>query len=303
MFYIIKNDIMEETDRDTWENGTEGVAIFNSVQWEEELNLRTAYTMNQSRDNIRFCKIESHANYLFGTIHSPLKKKKNKCSGIAFYILDRKVIFIEDTDAVKNSIEEIIAKKLRKGYGIERFLFDFLVSLIDGDLEYLANIERNLTMMEEIILSKDMDDFNYKMLKMKKEISRLYRYYGQLTDLGEDLYENQKDFFGKKNLVVFQTFADRASRLQGETQVLREYAMQVQDVYQSEIGIRQNDVMKVLTIVTTIFLPLTLIAGWYGMNFQNMPELAWDYGYPMIIGISAFVIVFSLWLFKRKKFF
>ena len=53
---------MEETDRDTWENGTEGVAIFNSAQWEEELNLRTAYTMNQSRDNIRFCKIETESD-------------------------------------------------------------------------------------------------------------------------------------------------------------------------------------------------------------------------------------------------
>ena len=78
--------------------------------------------------------------------------------------------------------------------------------------------------------------------------------------------------------------------------------MQVQDVYQSEIGIRQNNVMKVLTIVTTVFLPLTLIAGWYGMNFVYMPELKWVYGYPVAIGASILVIIVSLWIFKKKKY-
>ncbi|MEG2775071.1 MAG: CorA family divalent cation transporter, partial [Acetivibrio sp.] len=103
-------------------------------------------------------------------------------------------------------------------------------------------------------------------------------------------------------VTMFHVFADRAARLQGETQVLREYAMQVQDVYQAEIGIRQNNVMKVLTMVTTIFLPLTLIVGWYGMNFIHMPELAWKYGYPVIIGISLLVVISSLIIFKKKKF-
>ena len=88
-----------------------------------------------------------------------------------------------------------------------------------------------------------------------------------------------------------------------EAQSLREYAMQVQDVYQSEISIHQNNVMKFLTVVTTIFLPLTLIAGWYGMNFYNMPELGWKYGYPVVSGISLVIVAICLWFFKKKKFF
>lgn len=83
---------------------------------------------------------------------------------------------------------------------------------------------------------------------------------------------------------------------------MREYAMQVQDVYQSEIEIRQNDVMKFLTVVTTIFLPLTLIVGWYGMNFRYMPELMWKYGYPMVGALSVTVAGGCLWFFKKKKF-
>ena len=61
-------------------------------------------------------------------------------------------------------------------------------------------------------------------------------------------------------------------------------------------------IMQILTIVTTIFLPLTLLVGWYGMNFAGMPELHWKYGYPAIILVSVAVVVLSLWVCKKKKF-
>ena len=96
-------------------------------------------------------------------------------------------------------------------------------------------------------------------------------------------------------------YSEKMTRLAQETQILREYAMQVQDVYQSEIEIHQNDVMKMLTIVTTIFLPLTLIAGWYGMNFEYMKELHWKYGYPLLFGISVLVVGILCIIFKKKK--
>ena len=60
--------------------------------------------------------------------------------------------------------------------------------------------------------------------------------------------------------------------------------------------------MQILTIVTTIFLPLSLLVGWYGMNFQGMPELSWKYGYPAVIGVSVLFLLLSLWLCKKKKF-
>ena len=60
--------------------------------------------------------------------------------------------------------------------------------------------------------------------------------------------------------------------------------------------------MKILTIVTTVFLPLSLVVGWYGMNFINMPELTWKYGYPAIIVISVLIVALCLWIMKKKKF-
>ena len=77
--------------------------------------------------------------------------------------------------------------------------------------------------------------------------------------------------------------------------------MQLRDLIQSAIDVRQNRIMALLTVITSIFLPLTLIAGWYGMNFRYMPELEWVWGYPAVIVISIAIVVLSLIWFKKKK--
>ena len=77
--------------------------------------------------------------------------------------------------------------------------------------------------------------------------------------------------------------------------------MQLRDLIQSDIDVRQNRIMTLLTIITSIFLPLTLIAGWYGMNFRYMPELEWVWGYPAVIVISILIVVGSLIWFRKKK--
>ena len=75
------------------------------------------------------------------------------------------------------------------------------------------------------------------------------------------------------------------------------------ELYQSKQDARQNKIMGILTIVTTFFLPLTLITGWYGMNFAYMPELKWRYGYPVVILVALVIAVVEFIYFKRKKFF
>ena len=77
--------------------------------------------------------------------------------------------------------------------------------------------------------------------------------------------------------------------------------MQLRDLYKAHLDIKQNRIMTVLTVVTTIFMPLTLIAGWYGMNFHFMPELNWKWSYPVVIIISIAIAVGSLLFFKKKK--
>ena len=303
MFYNIENNTLTPCDKSLWEQTAESaIAVFTTEQWNQELKLRDAFQLNQEQDNIHFCKLEHHATYLFGTFRIPVQKGSTGDITFAVYILEQKMIFIDDSSLVVDTIQCIVERKTRKEYSLERFLYDMLMSLIEGDLLYLAAIEQKIATIEANILKGKTEGFNYKMLEIKKNISRLYRYYSQLTEVGEALCENVLEYFEKEDIRTYGIFTERVSRLQDETQVQREYAMQVQEVYQSEIGIRQNDIMKVLTIVTTIFLPLTLIAGWYGMNFYNMPELTFRYGYPLVALACIGVVLVSLFIFKRKKY-
>jgi magnesium transporter len=82
---------------------------------------------------------------------------------------------------------------------------------------------------------------------------------------------------------------------------LRDHTMQVRDLYHAQLEVRQNRIMTLLTIVTTIFMPLTLITGWYGMNFTHMPELDSPYGYPLVIASALVIAISSLLYFKKKK--
>ena len=182
------------------------------------------------------------------------------------------------------------------------FLYDFLELLIAKDLRHLQELEEQLGRLEDRVLSGEIENFNPQMTAMRKEITSWIRYYTQLDDVVCELQENENGYFTDDEVRAFHLVEKRIGRLSGEAQTLREYGMQLREMFQAEIDIRQNRIMKILTVVTTIFLPLSLVAGWYGMNFVNMPELTWKYGYLAIIAVSALIVGLCLWIMKKKKF-
>ena len=129
-----------------------------------------------------------------------------------------------------------------------------------------------------------------------------FRYYSQLNDVACELRGSENGYFSEDEQRLFHMLEERIVRLRQQSQLLREYCTQIQSMFQSEIDIRQNRIMKILTLVTTIFLPLSLLVGWYGMNFTGMPELSWKYGYPAVIVVSLSIVLISLWICKKKKF-
>jgi len=113
--------------------------------------------------------------------------------------------------------------------------------------------------------------------------------------------ENENDFFKEENIRYFSLFSKRAGRLFDMSTALVDYTSQIRADYEATLTDKQNHIMTILTVVTTIFSPLTLITGWYGMNFKYMPELDSIYGYPGVIIISLLVAILSLLFFKYKK--
>lgn len=128
-----------------------------------------------------------------------------------------------------------------------------------------------------------------------------YSGYQQLLDLCENLEENSNHFFTEEECQSFSLYSSRIERLCRHALMLREYALQIREMYQTAADIRQNHTMRILTVVTTIFMPLSLITGWYGMNFQYMPELETRYGYFILIGFCILIILIEIWLFFKNK--
>ncbi len=247
--------------------------------------------LEQPINNFKYIKIDDYMNYLLGT----LIINKQKDVSLYFYIINNNIIFVDDSTFTKDLIDEIIEKCQKQGYDIYKFLKDFLEKIIDKDLENLEKISSSLALLEETILKSNKDGINHRLMIKRKEIIKFYHYYSQLIDFGLTLQE-------KTNSTLYSVFIKRVERLQSETMLLREYTHQLQELYNSELNNRQNDIMKVLTIVTTIFLPLTLLTSWYGMNFKYMPEISWILGYPLFIILFAITFILCLIIFKIKKF-
>jgi magnesium transporter len=136
---------------------------------------------------------------------------------------------------------------------------------------------------------------------MRKKLMFYKNYYEQLLDVAEGMEENTNGILPPNALRYFKMFTNRVDRLNRSVMNLRDYITQVREAYQSQVDIKLNEIMKLFTVVTAIFLPLTLLVGWYGMNFKYMPELNWPFGYFLAIFISVLFVVVSIIYFKKKK--
>ena len=103
------------------------------------------------------------------------------------------------------------------------------------------------------------------------------------------------------NLVFIRDLYDHTIQIMDMVETYRDLLNGLQDLLLSEVSFRMNKVMQLLTLVSTIFIPLTFLAGIYGMNFTNMPELQWKYGYYVLIILMVLIFMFLLFYFKRKK--
>ena len=187
-------------------------------------------------------------------------------------------------------------------FTLEKFIFSFVDSLITDDNQGLEDIEFAINRLEENVLSdSECKNFNEELLRYKKKLLVLRNFYEQLIDIGEELYENENGIFEEKNLRYFKIFTEKSERLCANVNLLRESLVQLREAYQSNLDIKLNNIMKIFTVITAIFLPLTLIVGWYGMNFTNMPEITWKYGYACVIGLSIIVVAVCIIIFKKKK--
>ena len=183
----------------------------------------------------------------------------------------------------------------------EQLLHRFFVRLLQGDMDHLDALEGEIADGEDAVLAQPDAACLEKISLWRRELLRLRRYYEQLDSIFRELADNENGLLGPETARRFSNLNNRTERYLNTVQDLRESVAHLREAYQSQLSIRQNDLMKVFTVVTAVFLPLTLLTGWYGMNFAAMPELRWRYGYPAVILLGAVIVGGLLYWFKRKK--
>ena len=252
---------------------------------------------------IRFCKVEKIQGSYVGSLYIPSRAKNRSHTGFYFRIEKDKIIFVDDSGKVLEWLKEMLKAGDEKQPELGIFFADFLEYLIKDDVIFITKLEHSLEELGDMVLEKGSDiPFNHEISGYRRKVSLFSHYYLQLADVSSILYEDDNHIFKEKEKRSFLLFTERVNRLHDETLMLRDYCVQIREVYQSLIDERQNEIMKLLTIVTTIVLPLSLVAGWYGMNFTNMPELTWHYGYGFIILLSIVITILNILYFKKKKF-
>lgn len=257
--------------------------------------------------NMKHCSADMFGNCVVGTLVIP--DKKNFTSNLlkcGFYMDADRLIIIGDEEHAKGMFDEIASERNLEGESSYFIMLELLEYLVRDDLLFLEEYEKKLNSLEEMVMEDIADlpgDFDIFVARYRKEIREMSRYYQLLADVADVLEEAMIKAQKEKERQLFSYLSNKVDRLYNDSLVMSEYALQIRDIYQSKISTEQNKVMQLLTIVTTIFMPLTLIAGWYGMNFRMMPELELRYGYLFICIVALVIVIIEIVIFKRKKWF
>ena len=284
------------------QTGSQYVAVLTTPEWERERE-RFDMGIELEPDAVHIHNTKAEVNYdsLTGTFQLPDRQNlKERDFRFAFALDEKGVVFIDDTGRAEQMIDAIRRTKRWRKPSLERFLYDFLEQIVDDDLAIMERYEAELNRIEDEVISGGKGDM-VRVNEIRSDMRVLLVHYEQIIDMTQELEENENGFFSEENLRYIHLFMNLLARRRDFAVSLRDYTMQVRDLHNAQLEVSQNRIMTLLTVVTTIFMPLTLIAGWYGMNFRYMPELEWRFGYPLVIAVSAAVVVFCLILFKKKK--
>lgn len=215
------------------------------------------------------------------------------------------VVDISDEDgSTRHHFEAALTRYAPETASLEKLIYAFLDSLIVNDFKYIEDTGNEITELEEDVLNDYApDDFNMELLHLKKELLMMHNYYEQLFDITDAIEENENEIFDNRNLMYIANLSNKIIRLREDTDSLGASVTHLQDAYSSFLDLKLNRTMKRFTVLTSVFFPLTIIVGWYGMNFRAMPEFAWKYGYLYVIVLSAVIVGSILWLSRKKKWF
>ncbi len=202
-----------------------------------------------------------------------------------------------------------VRDRIRKGHGrIRKMSSDYLLyvlmdAIVDNYFMILEKTGENIEEIEQRLMEDPNSMLLNELYAQKRELLYIRKAIWPLREAIGGLERGESKLLTDKISAYLRDLYDHTIQVIDTVETFRDMLSGVQDLYLSSMGQKTNQVMQVLTIIATIFIPLTFVAGIYGMNFENMPELGWKYSYPLVWAIMILITIGMLFYFRRKKWF
>jgi magnesium transporter len=255
-------------------------------------------------------KIEDYGNHHFLVMKSLIHGGRLDTEQISFFLAGNFVITFQE---IPGDSFEAVRERIRRGKGLIRksgpdyLAYALIDALVDEFFPVLERFGEQIEALEAELLINPSRRTIQEVHRIKRELLMLRRTAWPERDVISAMQREESDVIHRETQVFLRDCYDHAIQIIDMIETYRDLAAGMLDIYLSSVSNRMNEIMKVLTIISTIFIPLNFIAGLYGMNFHtgsehplNMPELDWPWGYPFALGMMATVAVLLVYYFKRK---
>ncbi len=303
LFQLKNGIISEKINANTVKDDLDLIAIYSYEEGENNEPFAVSKQMLEEARYFGYVKYESFET--FDTLSMELidfqALQLAKGSIVIYMKYNQCIFFTSQLEVVRQNLEKII-EQLGEKITLSRLVYCFFEMQTRNSHIVSDGIEKEIMDLEHILITKNHHNCVAEIIKLRKELMVLKRYYEQSLHVLDLIGENENQFFDEATLRSFKILSRRMERRFHNVLNLRESLTHVRETYEAEVDISLNTTMKFFTVVTTIFLPLTLMVGWYGMNL-DMPEYDLPYAYEVVSVVSIiFVVVGVLW-FKKNKWF
>ena len=215
--------------------------------------------------------------------------------------------FVLSFQEYPGDVFEPIRSRLRNEQGrIRKMGADYLAyalmdTIVDHYFIVMEELGEQVDFLEEELLQAPQKQHLVRINALKRQVIQLRKSVWPLREIVNSLQRDETGLIRKKTQVFLSDLYDHTIHVIEMIEVFRDTLASLTDLYMSSLSQKMNEVMQFLTIIGALFIPLTFIAGVYGMNFARMPELQWTYGYPLVMGCMGLMVVGLLVYFKRKK--
>jgi magnesium transporter len=252
-------------------------------------------------------KVEDFSNYLYVVVRMldyDDKRREINSEQVSLIIGSNFVISFQEKEG---DVFDFVRERIRQNRGRIRksgpdYLFYTLIdAIVDNYFIVLEKMGERIETQEEQLILKPLPRTMNEIHLLKREMILLRKSVWPLREVISGIERLDIKLISKTTDVFLRDVYDHTIQVIDTVETFRDMVSGMLDTYLSSVSNRMNEVMKVLTIIATIFIPLTFIAGIYGMNFQYMPELGWHFGYFAVVGVMVIIFVGMLFYFKKKK--